>query len=188
MRAVSIIFASCLFTCVSFCQEIGFWDGEVDGTVRIRVLSEDDGKAICGVQVWLLTGAAHQAYLEASLDHRTFAKVQAPLDEFGSGVATDGDGQVTIRTRFYASGSILVGGKKTTHRFIHGTVVVKDTFGDRFEWSLDDLVSKDQETDDLAPIPVTIKLKQKANQALQHNDPSCHESCLRTPRASRSRG
>jgi len=27
-----------------------------------------------------------------------------------------------------------------------------------------------------------------ANQALQHNDPSCHESCLRTPRASRGRG
>jgi uncharacterized membrane protein YebE (DUF533 family) len=26
------------------------------------------------------------------------------------------------------------------------------------------------------------------NQAVQHNDPSCHESCLRTPRASRGRG
>jgi len=26
------------------------------------------------------------------------------------------------------------------------------------------------------------------NKALQHNDPSCHESCLRTPRASRGRG
>ena len=26
------------------------------------------------------------------------------------------------------------------------------------------------------------------NQALQHNDPSCHASCLRTPRASRGRG
>jgi len=30
--------------------------------------------------------------------------------------------------------------------------------------------------------------KIRANQALQHNDPSCHESCLRTPRASRGRG
>jgi len=28
----------------------------------------------------------------------------------------------------------------------------------------------------------------RPNQALQHNDPSCHESCLRTPRASRDRG
>jgi hypothetical protein len=28
----------------------------------------------------------------------------------------------------------------------------------------------------------------QTNQALQHNDPSCHESCLRTPRASRGRG
>jgi hypothetical protein len=28
----------------------------------------------------------------------------------------------------------------------------------------------------------------QANQALQHNDSSCHESCLRTPRASRGRG
>jgi hypothetical protein len=28
----------------------------------------------------------------------------------------------------------------------------------------------------------------QANQALQHNDPSCHVSCLRTPRASRGRG
>jgi hypothetical protein len=27
-----------------------------------------------------------------------------------------------------------------------------------------------------------------ANQALQHNDPSCHVPCLRTPRASRGRG
>jgi ribosomal protein S18 acetylase RimI-like enzyme len=26
------------------------------------------------------------------------------------------------------------------------------------------------------------------NQALKHNDPSCHASCLRTPRASRGRG
>ena len=26
------------------------------------------------------------------------------------------------------------------------------------------------------------------NQALQHNDPSCHVSCFRTPRASRGRG
>ena len=30
--------------------------------------------------------------------------------------------------------------------------------------------------------------KKPANQALQHNDPSCHESCLRTPRASWGRG
>jgi len=30
--------------------------------------------------------------------------------------------------------------------------------------------------------------RKKANQALQHNDPSCHVSCLRTPRASRGRG
>jgi len=28
----------------------------------------------------------------------------------------------------------------------------------------------------------------KPNQALQHNDSSCHVSCLRTPRASRGRG
>jgi hypothetical protein len=28
----------------------------------------------------------------------------------------------------------------------------------------------------------------RPNQALQHNDPSCHVSCLRTPRASRGRG
>jgi len=31
-------------------------------------------------------------------------------------------------------------------------------------------------------------MKRPANQALQHNDPSCHVSCLRTPRASRGRG
>jgi hypothetical protein len=31
-------------------------------------------------------------------------------------------------------------------------------------------------------------LKTEPNQALQHNDPSCHVSCLRTPRASRDRG
>jgi hypothetical protein len=31
-------------------------------------------------------------------------------------------------------------------------------------------------------------VRKPANQALQHNDPSCHESCLRTPRASRGRG
>jgi hypothetical protein len=30
--------------------------------------------------------------------------------------------------------------------------------------------------------------KKRANQALQHNDPSCHVSCLRTPRASWGRG
>jgi len=36
-----------------------------------------------------------------------------------------------------------------------------------------------------------LKAKKKTippNQAVQHNDPSCHESCLRTPRASRGRG
>jgi hypothetical protein len=32
------------------------------------------------------------------------------------------------------------------------------------------------------------KQKRPPNQALQHNDPSCHVSCLRTPRASRDRG
>jgi hypothetical protein len=31
-------------------------------------------------------------------------------------------------------------------------------------------------------------LRNEPNQALQHNDPSCHVSCLRTPRASRGRG
>jgi hypothetical protein len=42
--------------------------------------------------------------------------------------------------------------------------------------------------------PVTLSiwnlyaLRRRANQALQHNDPGCHESCLRTPRASRGRG
>jgi hypothetical protein len=36
---------------------------------------------------------------------------------------------------------------------------------------------------------LAIQMKrQTANQALQHNDPSCHVSCLRTPRASRGRG
>jgi len=37
------------------------------------------------------------------------------------------------------------------------------------------------------PIPPE-ELKTEPNQALQHNDPSCHVSCLRTPRASRGRG
>ena len=32
------------------------------------------------------------------------------------------------------------------------------------------------------------EVKKAANQALQHNDPSCHVSCLRTPRASWGRG
>ena len=32
------------------------------------------------------------------------------------------------------------------------------------------------------------KLKTEANQALQHNDPSCHAPCVRTCRASRGRG
>jgi hypothetical protein len=31
-------------------------------------------------------------------------------------------------------------------------------------------------------------IEEQPNQALQHNDPSCHVSCLRTPRASRGRG
>ena len=31
-------------------------------------------------------------------------------------------------------------------------------------------------------------VKKRANQALQHNDPSCHVPCLRTYRASRGRG
>jgi hypothetical protein len=31
-------------------------------------------------------------------------------------------------------------------------------------------------------------ISKQPNQALQHNDPSCHVSCLRTPRASRGRG
>ena len=35
---------------------------------------------------------------------------------------------------------------------------------------------------------VVLKVTKRPNQALQHNDPSCHESCLRTPRASRGRG
>ena len=33
-----------------------------------------------------------------------------------------------------------------------------------------------------------VRLIRPPNQALQHNDPSCHESCLRTPRASCGRG
>jgi len=33
-----------------------------------------------------------------------------------------------------------------------------------------------------------IPAKEEPNQALQHNDPGCHVSCLRTPRASRGRG
>ena len=38
-------------------------------------------------------------------------------------------------------------------------------------------------------IPSFIPMQnKKPNQALQHNDPSCHVSCLRTPRASRGRG
>ena len=43
----------------------------------------------------------------------------------------------------------------------------------------------------LCPILISIWLPSKTtepNQALQHNDPSCHVSCLRTPRASRGRG
>jgi hypothetical protein len=34
----------------------------------------------------------------------------------------------------------------------------------------------------------SVDFKKQPNQALQHNDPSCHVSCFRTPRASRGRG
>jgi hypothetical protein len=36
--------------------------------------------------------------------------------------------------------------------------------------------------------PKYLEEKMKPNQSLQHNDPGCHASCLRTPRASRDRG
>ena len=44
-------------------------------------------------------------------------------------------------------------------------------------WSLDTMFSF-----------VISERSMRPNQALQHNDPSCHVSCLRTPRASRGRG
>ena len=37
-------------------------------------------------------------------------------------------------------------------------------------------------------IKAEIERQKRPNQALQHNDPSCHGSCFRTPRASRDRG
>ena len=35
---------------------------------------------------------------------------------------------------------------------------------------------------------LNLVISKEPNQALQHNDPSCHVSCLRTPRASWGRG
>jgi len=35
---------------------------------------------------------------------------------------------------------------------------------------------------------LAMQRKNEPNKAVQHNDPSCHGSCLRTPRASRDRG
>ena len=47
----------------------------------------------------------------------------------------------------------------------------------------------DHDFGERGPDALATFLKMKTpNQALQHNDPSCHESCLRTPRASRGRG
>jgi len=40
----------------------------------------------------------------------------------------------------------------------------------------------------ISSLSLMLSYKVRPNQALQHNDPSCHVSCLRTPRASRDRG
>jgi hypothetical protein len=49
--------------------------------------------------------------------------------------------------------------------------------------------SDDPHGDIPTEVPINeFKQPNPPNQALQHNDPSCHVSCLRTPRASQGRG
>jgi hypothetical protein len=50
------------------------------------------------------------------------------------------------------------------------------------------MLSFDSKTGALEEVYIWKNEHKKPNQALQHNDPSCHVSCLRTPRASRGRG
>src|ERR1035437_5977264 len=54
------------------------------------------------------------------------------------------------------------------------------------EWLICDPIPELWET--IRVDPITDPIEKKANQALQHNDHSCHELCLRTPRASCGRG
>jgi ribosomal protein S18 acetylase RimI-like enzyme len=49
-------------------------------------------------------------------------------------------------------------------------------------------IEPEQEKSGIRFTPMRRNCENRPNQALQHNDPSCHESCLRTPRASRGRG
>ena len=67
------------------------------------------------------------------------------------------------------------------------------TFSNEFRQELGLKLKKRMEefpsADDKASIhSMLLLLERQPNQALQHNDPSCHVSCLRTPRASRGRG
>lgn len=164
MRFLSTVLATAILAGAAFSQKVGNWDGEVYGTVLVRVVEEKDGKAICGARVWLLTSRDRHAYRAAERNREGFAKMNGPIERFGSRVFTDGAGEAKIWTPFDAGGDMLADGTRTTYRFVRGIVVVEDFQHQRFESELEALLPKDQKAEDSAPISITIKLKPEANQ------------------------
>lgn len=164
MRLLSTVLVTALLASVGFSQKVGNWDGEVYGTVLVRVVEEKDGKPICGARVWLLTSKDRHAYQAAERDREGFAKANGPIERFGSRVFTDDTGEAKIWTPFEAGGDMLADGTRTTCRFVRGIVIIEDPQHQRFESELAALLPKDQKPEDSAPVSITIKLKPEANQ------------------------
>jgi hypothetical protein len=163
MRLIPLILVLVMFTYAGANEKVGNWDGEIHAPVTVRVVDDKDGKPVVSARVWLLTSGAYYAYKAAARDAAGFTKANGPIERFGSRVFSDGEGSTTIWTPFEAGGDILADGTRTTYRFVHGILIVEDWKHERYESELEALLPK--EAKDSAPISITVKLKEKANQS-----------------------
>lgn len=167
MRSLLTILGSVMLACPGLAENVGSWSGETYVPVNVRVIAEKDGKPVSGARVWLLTGRDRHAYQAAASNIESFTKANGPIERFGSRVFSDADGRTKIWSPFDAAGGVLADGSHSTFRYIQGIVVVEAGKYARFESELEALLPKDLDQKSTAPISITVRLKEAANQTPQ---------------------
>ena len=169
----------------------GHGDGELTLPVTFLVIDTKTHAPIAGVNVRFYNKTETVLLDVIEMEKKQHGSASHAEPKGTSGV-TDESGHIVLKCRFEAAflWSYESGSKKDVgiDIFPAGRFIASKNGYIGIGCPADELLPEQPYSPEQLAKPVTLQLTTEPNQALQHNDPSCHVSCLRTPRASWGRG
>jgi hypothetical protein len=169
----------------------GHGDGEITIPITFIVIDAKTHAPIAGANVRFYN-QMETVILKAIELEKKRSKAATHAEPNGTSDVTDESGHVTLKCRFDAAflWSYESGSKKDVgiDIFPTGRFIASKNGYIGFGCPAEELLPDQPYSPEQLAKPVTLQLTTEPNQALQHNDPSCHAPCVRTCRASRGRG